>query len=181
MRIMAVIVGFVLVVIVAFVLLTRPNAEQRKRNAETSARLREHVLSRAIFKEMPAHTGPGLRGVVYEWSVGNGVATLVAFDDGTTSIYLSGGGGFIGAGTREPVKRAAQLLRDEAGSVSQTFKPVTAFPLPPDGNSVFYILTDFATLSSGPVSNAEVERESHPLAALARRAQDVITEVRKAT
>ena len=33
-------------------------------------------------------------GVVMDWGVDNGTATIVAFSDGNASIYLSSGGGF---------------------------------------------------------------------------------------
>jgi hypothetical protein len=47
--------------------------------------------------------------------------------------------------------------------------------------TVFYVVTDSATLSSGPIGNADLRRADHSLSDMARMAQDVITQVRKAT
>jgi hypothetical protein len=154
--------------------------EQREPSADGTALLRQQVLSREILKQ--AGPAPGIRCVVYDRHVGNGIATLVSFDDGTTSLYLSSGGGVIGAGAHDPVRRAAQLFREEAARVAGSFQPTgDEYPLPADGRAVFYVITDSATLTSGPLLSSELVSGKHPLAALARRAQDVITEIRKAT
>src|SRR5688572_16670054 len=76
--------------------------------ASGSAVLREALLSREMLRDMPGDPdGDGIRAVVFDWGMGNGSATLVAFDDGTTSLYFSGGGGIIGAGAHDAVRRAA--------------------------------------------------------------------------
>jgi hypothetical protein len=141
--------------------------------------LRGAVLSREAFKgSAPAVPGT-IRAVVYDWDVGGGVATLVAFHDGTTSIYLSSGGGFVGAGAHDSVKRAAAAFRDEAARMRRHFTPAETFPLPDRGRSRFYIVTDGATLQSALFSDSEVQEEGHPLNKLARQAQDVMTAVRR--
>jgi len=143
--------------------------------------LRQAVLSREILRGAP-HGVPGrIRAVVYDWQVGSGTATLVAFDDGTTSLYFSNGGGIIGAGEQAPVKKAAEIFRDEAKHVAATFTPTSKFPFPASGKSVFYVVTDSATLTSGPFLTSDLARPDHPLRGLTRKAQDVITELRKAT
>ena len=40
---------------------------------------------------------PDVWGVLMELGLEQGVATMVAFADGTVSLYFSGGGGIIGA------------------------------------------------------------------------------------
>jgi hypothetical protein len=45
-----------------------------------------------------------------DWSMDNGTATLVAYDDGTTSLYTSTGGGVIGAGSHGEVRDAAEAF-----------------------------------------------------------------------
>src|SRR2546430_10376917 len=53
------------------------------------------------------------RCVLMDWNVGGSVATLVAFDDGTVSLYLSSGGGIIGAGAhaRSEERRVGEECR----------------------------------------------------------------------
>jgi hypothetical protein len=149
---------------------------------EASAVLRRKVLTREFLTGV-ASGAPGMpRCVVMDWNVGGtSVATLVVFDDGTTSLYFSGGGGVIGAGAHDAVKRVAQEFRGQAGHASAQFSPASRFDLPPSGTSAFYVVTDSATLTSGPVENSVLAGGRHPLSALARAAQDVITQIRRAT
>ena len=143
--------------------------------------LRNAVLSRELFKDVAPESPGNIRAVVYDWHVGNGVASLVAFADGTTSIYLSSGGGVVGAGAHESVQRAAAAFRDEAARVHGHFVSATAFPLPDPGRSRFYVITHNATLQSGAFTDVELRADGHPLHALARQAQQVIAAVRQAS
>src|SRR5215468_5447884 len=81
----------------------RGGAEQRAQAAEAAAKLREGVLSRAMLSGLPPGTPGGIRGAVMDWNLGGGLATLVAIEDGTVSLYLNPGGGIIGAGTHASV------------------------------------------------------------------------------
>jgi hypothetical protein len=103
----------------------------------------------------------------------------VAFEDGSTSLYLIPGGGFIGAGAHENVRRAATTFRDEAAKTLGQFHAVTEYPLPAKGYSAFYVVTDSSTLSSGAVRTSDLSLQSHPFATLGRLGQQVITEVRR--
>jgi hypothetical protein len=47
-------------------------------------------------------------GALMETGYRRGTATLVALADGTTSLYLSGGGGIIGGGSHEAVATATK-------------------------------------------------------------------------
>ena len=144
--------------------------------------LRKQVLSRAVFASVAASGSGQPRCVVMDWNLGGGnVATLVAFDDGTTSLYLSSGGGIIGAGAHETVKQAAARFRETAIAERTRFGPPTQFALPSDSRTVFYLVTDTETLSTGPITNAELQQGTHPLARLAGQAQAVIGAVREAT
>lgn len=182
MRLAAIVVALLIGAIILVAVLTRPSAAEREQAAQGAAMLRQKVLNREFLADTPGSTpGSSIRAVVFDWELGNGSATLAAFDDGTTSLYFSSGGGVIGAGAYEAVKRAAASFREEANKVRGRFTSVSEFPLPSSGTSVFYLVTDSATLTSGPVPSADLQSQQHPLGELARRAQDVITEVRKAS
>jgi hypothetical protein len=157
------------------------SAEERAKSAATSAMLRHKVLSREFLSGAPRGEPGAVRCVVMDWNVGSGVATLVAFDDGTTSLYFSFGGGVIGAGTHEGVRRVATSFREEGAKVADRFTAATEYPLPSEGTAVFYVVTDSATVSSGPIADEELQRPDHPLSDLARSAQEVIAQVRKAS
>jgi hypothetical protein len=150
--------------------------------ASGSELLREKLLSREMLRDMPPDPdGDGIRAVVFDWGMGDGGATLVAFDDGTTSLYFTGGGGIIGAGAHDAVRRAAASFREEAARLKPRLTRADAFPPPTGERSVFYVVTDSATLTSGPISNADLERGRPPFGELGTRAQAVITEIRKAS
>ena len=179
MRTISLVVVAILVLAAALLVLRRPSAEQREQAAAAARGLRNAVLSREIFKE--AGSKPGIRAVVYDWQLGAGTASLVTFDDGSTSLYLIPGGGFIGAGAHENVRRAAAAFRDEAAKERGQFHAVTEYPLPAKGYSTFYIITDSSTLSSGALRTSDLSSQSHPFAALSRLGQEVISEVRKSS
>jgi len=149
--------------------------------AAASALLRQKILTREFIRE----AGPGQpnvpRCVLMDWNIGSAVATLVAFDDGSTSLYLSTGGGFIGAGGHEQVRAAASEFRALAATMIQQFHPTDTFPLAPEKSIIFYIVTDSTTLTSATLSTSAVDRSDHPFFKLQRVAQTVITEIRRAT
>ena len=80
-------------------------------------------------------------GMVMETGFENGSFTLVTLADGTTSLYFSNGGGTIGAGEHESVRKAvghyltgAQYFYKNASKVEET-------PGPVEGEVIFYFLT----------------------------------------
>jgi hypothetical protein len=142
--------------------------------------LRQGVLSRTFFANAAPLAVDTPRCVLMDWNMaGNGVATLLAFYDGTTSLYFSNGGGILGAGDHEPVKRAATRFRQHAVAERARFRPASSFELPGGQTVVLYIVTDTETLSSGPIPTSELEKGTHPLTALGGSAQAVITAVRQ--
>jgi len=177
MRIVGLVVAAILVLAAGLFVWKRPSAEQREQGAAAARGLRNAVLSRELLKM--AGSKPGIRAVVYDWHFGAGTASLVAFDDGSTSLYLIPGGGFIGAGAHENVRRAAEAFRNEAAKVVGQFHVVTEYPLPASGYSAFYVVTDSSTLGSGALRTTDLNVQSHPLAVLDRLGQEVIAEVRK--
>ncbi|MGI9318617.1 MAG: hypothetical protein ACR2QW_14910 [bacterium] len=80
-------------------------------------------------------------GMVMETGFETGSFTLVTLADGTTSLYFSTGGGTIGAGEHENVRKAvghyltgAQYFYKNASKVEET-------PGPVEGEVIFYFLT----------------------------------------
>ena len=81
-------------------------------------------------------------GVVMDWDVGSGIATLTSFATGDASMYLSSGGGMIGGGHHENVSKAAKAFIDKAQTYLNRTNKTEATSLP-DKNSVrFYLLTN---------------------------------------
>lgn len=146
--------------------------------------LREAVLTRAMLAGQADQNGTAIRAVVMDWAVGDGAATLVAFDDGTTSLYLSSGGGVIGAGTHPIVQQAATEFRSEAERARSRFATVNEpdpYALPPRETAVFYLVTPAATWRSGPTDTARLAEGHDPLSRLWDAAQAVIAAIRQSS
>jgi hypothetical protein len=116
-------------------------------------------------------------GVAMDWFVTNGITTTVAIADGNASIYLSSGGGFLGGGSHQTVRRAAQRMVAAAVECQQYAHATRTFPLPERGTITFYFLTDRGVLTAS-ASEADLSRRSGPLAALYEAGQNVIRQYR---
>ena len=142
------------------------------------ADLRSSVLTRELLKHIPLSPGK-VRCLVMDWTLDAGTATLVAFEDGATSLYLSTGGGIIGAGSHESVKGAAASFRELGTRLARQFYQVETFPLPPLGSLAFYAVTDSSTTTTGPLTLATVGDPASPYHQLAQEGQRLLAEVRK--
>src|SRR5215471_9567457 len=71
--------------------------------------LREQLLH-ATWQEVGVPPREGVWGVLMEIGFAKGVATVVGLADGTASLYLTSGGGVLGAGARADVRQAAIQL-----------------------------------------------------------------------
>ena len=117
-------------------------------------------------------------GVVMETGYPKGIATLVSFVDGTTSLYLSTGGGTIGAGNHPGPAEASRSLVKLAALNTQRLAVAASTPLPQVGYTRFYVLTQRGTLMA-EAKEEDLGEGRNPLSSLFYAAQDVITEIRK--
>lgn len=158
-----------------------PDAKARRAEAmAATASLREAVLSRQMLLQAPPDS-TAQRVFAMDWQVSAGqLATLVSFEDGTTSIYFSSGGGVIGTGAVPTVKPVAAKFRTAFTGLEPHFRVVNAWPPPAPGNCVFYYIDRDATRATRPVSEGELRIGSHALSGLAADAQSLITAIRTA-
>jgi hypothetical protein len=107
----------------------------------------------------------------------NAAVTLVALADGTTSLYLSTGGGIIGGGEHERVAAVTRRLVTMAEEAVDAIPSVADDALPPEGATTMRVLT-----YEGPHAVTAPEDDfgngRHKLSPLFHGAQDVITELR---
>lgn len=122
-----------------------------------------------------------LVGVVIDWTVSAGItATLSCINDGTVSMYLSNGGGVIGAGDHESVRQAATAVMREAVRLRTLFAPARDVALPPVGVMRFtLVLRSGLVTADGDVEELRVGRG--PLAQLGNKAQALLTAIRLQT
>lgn len=116
-------------------------------------------------------------GVLMETGYPGAVATLLALADGTTSLYLSSGGGVIGGQAHQSVRAATTAFLDTANHLRAELRPAPATPLPEEGQTVFYALTDAGVLTGGGVEN-DLGEGRHELSELFHAGHGVIAELR---
>jgi hypothetical protein len=106
-------------------------------------------------------------------------ATILAVADGSVSMYLSTGGGVIGAGEHAAVRGVAARFRTVAAESRGLLRRTDDFPLPEPGQVRFQVRT-LEGAYSGVAPEAALQSGRHPLAPLYAAGQDLLTEIRLA-
>jgi hypothetical protein len=107
-------------------------------------------------------------------------ATVVAIADGTVSMYLSSGGGVIGAGEHAAVRGAADLFRTVVAENRNLLQRTGVFEPPSAGEVRFHARIGDDRLTGG-APEALLRTNRHQLAPLYAAGQDVLTEIRLAS
>jgi hypothetical protein len=107
-----------------------------------------------------------------------GAFTLVAFLDGTCSLYFSSGGAIVGGGGHESVRHAVAAFLATANQLHGNLKPVSDSPLPTKGRVAFYGRTDSGLLWA-EAGEEELSAGRHPLSSLYVAGHVVIAQLRK--
>ena len=132
---------------------------------------------------MPDPAAP-IHGVLMETGASGSVATFLVLADGTVSLYLSTGGGVIGAGEHEEVRAAAAemlaLTNKYATAYIEACAATTDSPLPQDGQVFFYLLTT-SGLYLARCKEADLENRNDPFTNLFENCHAVLGELREAT
>jgi len=157
----------------------KPQKQKSSDPREMYASLRNLMLqgSRSSFSLAATSKPTEPWGVVMDWGMQRGTATVVAMSDGSASVYLSSGGGYIGGKGQEPVRLAAQQAVEVARAVQLPEKSTTAYPLPGEHGVFFYLLTD-AGVFMIRTTDQELNSSGHPLRKLGDAMQGVITQYR---
>ena len=157
--------------------------EQRRPDPAIYHDLRLRLLTVAAselnLSASPDH--PVVWAGLMDWHVGPGVATLVAVADGTVSLYLSHGGGVIGAGTHDEVLRAARRFLASLEAHRALLGPVDPSPLPGPGGVRFIARTFDATVASPELAADTLGSGGHPLSPVFDLAQELIAAIRQAS
>jgi hypothetical protein len=150
----------------------------RKNTAEIFRGLRNQVLALAAKDVQGTPLPTGVFGALMEFTAGQTWVTLVAVLDGTTSLYFGSGGGIIGGGKSEIVRKANHLFLETAGRFVSSFTKVSDYPLPKPGHVHFYVLTSSGVFASEEVEESELTTVRKGLLPLYAAAQNVITQIR---
>ena len=162
--------------------MARPAGSGRTGKPDTYQGLRSMVLTLDLSTlGMPDGTPWGGAAVaLMEIGLHKGTASIVAVADGTVSMYMSTGGGVIGAGGHAAVRAVAERFRTVAAESRDQLRRTEDFPLPASGEVRFQVRMMEGDYSGG-ASEATLRAGRHPLAALYRAGQDLLTEVRLST
>jgi hypothetical protein len=113
-------------------------------------------------------------GMLMEIGHPGATATLFTVIDGTTSLYLSSGGGIIGGQGHENVREANAAFIKTANQFYQYLKSCESFPVPAIGQTIFYAITDSGILTADGL-DADLGSDKHPLSPLFYAGHAVLT------
>lgn len=146
----------------------------RKTDPATYAMLRRHALEMRQPRA-PRHI---IQTVLMDFHVDHGTVTVVAGFDGSASLYLSSGGGFLGGSQHYPAIRDAALHAVALATALQChFEDTETSALPPLGDVTFYVTTGLG-VRMAVASQARLRASTDPLAALGGAMQRIVTEYR---
>jgi hypothetical protein len=165
----------------------------RRRNQGGNGQAKDPVSGERVFQGLrgqildldPADAGLGrlpagrrVWGALLETGYPRATATLVALADGTTSLYLSTGGGIIGGGAHAQVAAATgsflTAVEDHLGLLS----PDEDSDVPGAGHVIVRALTYQGRYSAEALED-DLGHGRHPLSAVFYAAHGVLTELRK--
>lgn len=117
-------------------------------------------------------------GLIMEWDITDAVISLVTFQTGDASMYISTGQIFIGGLAHENIKNSALLFVNSGQEYLEFAKPTVETPLPDKGCVRFYFLTNNGKFYiQDTVEN--IEKNKSNLTKLFEQGNDVISEYRK--
>jgi hypothetical protein len=156
----------------------RKRDEEKPPSAEVYSGLRQQVLGLTPDQLDDAVSGDApILALLMETGYPEAVATLVAVADGSTSLYFSNGGGFIGAGTHATVAEASRRWLEAGPAFLPQLPVIMDPPLPSEGMTQFVAVT--AEGLRGVVAPEEDLGEGrHRLSSFFYAGQDVITQIR---
>lgn len=137
------------------------------------------LREQALGIRLPGLAPDALHAVVMDWPVSNGMTTVLAAADGTASIYLSSGGGFIGGSESVPTLKSAalhaiRLATREHGDA----RPTLETSLPASPNAVFFYFVYESGLLLTRANEATLRDGTNRLKGLGIAMQQIITEYR---
>lgn len=122
--------------------------------------------SKDIFGNDDTHP-EAIWGVIMETAYEDFSLTLVSLVDGACSLYISNGGGVIGAGEHAHVAALSSSIASGSGIFFSAYAaPVTEFPYPSPDHVHFYFLSDSQILKTVELSEEELGEDAYPLSPL---------------
>ena len=142
-----------------------------------TAGLRLAVLEHKFADSGAVPDSNGVQCVVMDWNMGGkNVATLVAFADGRTSLYLSPFQ-VIDARDNESVRENAARFRAAAVEKLEWFNKTADFDPPGNGKMRFFLVTPAGTIATGGELRVVLANKTQSLNALAEAGQATVAAI----
>ncbi len=116
-------------------------------------------------------------GLITEMSMNPGSASVISFLTGDTSLYLSSGGGFIGASQHEEVREMVKIKVDGFQKYLSKAEKIEEPKLPKDGTVNFNFLTKNGIYSVAE-NMSDLENGKSELSSLFAEVNEIITQIR---
>jgi hypothetical protein len=145
----------------------------------TYLQLRKRILRLTPPEVGLPETSPGIQvwGVIMETGYEVGIATLVVFFDGTTSLYFSTGGGMLGSSDYSPLAKVAQTLVTQAEGKLSQMSSAKEIDIPSAGQVRFTFLT-YSGLFTSIIPEESLASANHSLSQLYASGRETITQLR---
>jgi hypothetical protein len=169
MSLASTIAGIVLVTVIIFIVISCKNKKAvnlRETKSQDSTTAIDHRTDTNVY--------PGLRnmafsvtpeqlqlqlypdktivfGVIMDWGINDATATIVSYQTGDASMYLSSGGAVIGGGRHPNVNTAAKQFVTLAQTFLDKAIKTDSYPLPETDEVKFYLLTNKGIFVGGEI------------------------------
>jgi hypothetical protein len=117
-------------------------------------------------------------GVIMDWGIDTATATIVSYQTGDASMYLSSGGGVIGGGEHQNVNNAAKQFVNLAQTYLDKATKSETNSLPQQDEVKFYLLTNKGTYVGQEVMRNFENNTSTTWLPLFEEANKVLSELR---
>lgn len=117
-------------------------------------------------------------GVVMDWGIKSVTATIVSYQTGDASLYVSTGGGVIGGGQHQNVNSASKQFVSLAQKFLDKATKTQVTSLPSTNEVKFYLLTNKG-IFVGEEQVKNLDNNSSPWLKLFEEGNNVLTEIRK--
>ncbi|MDB6018416.1 MAG: hypothetical protein JWR19_2905 [Pedosphaera sp.] len=162
--------------------MSQTNPPSQKNPAEIGRALRSMMLT-APPKNLgiqPTKSFPRVYGVLMDWPLQNGTATIVSLCDGNASLYTTSTFGIIGGVAHESVRAAAIQFVATAERHFDAAVPTKEYPYPQPGHVRFY-LTCFDGVRMIEAEEASLKTGKDKYSELWKVGQQVIAELHSIT
>jgi len=157
---------------------SKPKAQESEENAFGD-------LRKIAFTVTPEQLGISLPtnktvvyGTIMDWGMNDATASIVTYNTGDASLYLSSGGGVIGGGQHQNVSSAAKNFVSLAQTFLENTTKAEKTTLPSTDEVNFYLLTNKG-IYVGMEQMKNIENNSSPWLKLFEEGNNVLAELRK--